>query len=224
MRIVGGMWRGRRLFEPSGSDVTRPTTDRVREAMASMVDSALPEGIEGARVLDAFGGSGALGIEVLSRGAASATFFEADRRAAQLIRKNLDLVGAGAPQARVVAGGTCSLPPSAAGSPGVPLTSCCSTLPMPLARNPWSGSLRPWPPPGRSLRERSPFMSMPLATQEPARRDLRLCVRSATASQVSTSCGWSQLPVEWRVRVAARRYRPPSRALPPRERIPVRLE
>lgn len=104
MRIVGGMWRGRRLFEPSGSDVTRPTTDRVREAMASMVDSALPEGIEGARVLDAFGGSGALGIEVLSRGAASATFFEADRRAAQLIRKNLDLVGAGAPQARVVAG------------------------------------------------------------------------------------------------------------------------
>lgn len=104
MRIVGGMWRGRRLFEPSGSDVTRPTTDRVREAMASMVDSALPEGIEGARVLDAFGGSGALGIEMLSRGAASATFFEADRRAAQLIRKNLDLVGAGAPQARVVAG------------------------------------------------------------------------------------------------------------------------
>ena len=68
MRIVGGMWRGRRLFEPSGSDVTRPTTDRVREAMASMVDSALPEGIEGARVLDAFGGSGALGIEMLSRG------------------------------------------------------------------------------------------------------------------------------------------------------------
>ena len=82
MRVVGGDWRGRRIFEPDGSDVTRPTTDRVREAMASMVNSALDEGIEGVRVLDAFAGSGALGIEMLSRGAAFSLFVDADRKAA----------------------------------------------------------------------------------------------------------------------------------------------
>ena len=74
MRIISGQWRGRKIAEPQGRDVTRPTTDRVREAMASMVDSSLPQGIEGARVLDAFAGSGALGIEMLSRGAAFAAF------------------------------------------------------------------------------------------------------------------------------------------------------
>ena len=62
MRIISGQWRGRKIAEPQGRDVTRPTTDRVREAMASMVDSSLPQGIEGARVLAAFAGSGALGI------------------------------------------------------------------------------------------------------------------------------------------------------------------
>lgn len=89
MRIVGGEWRGRRIAEPAGREVTRPTTDRVREAMASMVDAALDEGIAGARVLDAFAGSGALGIEMLSRGAAHATFFDIDRRAASLVRSNV---------------------------------------------------------------------------------------------------------------------------------------
>ena len=69
MRIVGGEWRGRPIDSPKGRDVSRPTTDRVREAIASMLESALPEGIEGSRVLDAFAGSGALGLEVLSRGA-----------------------------------------------------------------------------------------------------------------------------------------------------------
>ena len=59
MRIVAGMWRGRGIGEPTGRAVTRPTTDRVREAMASMVASARDEGIEGAVVLDAFAGSGA---------------------------------------------------------------------------------------------------------------------------------------------------------------------
>ena len=104
MRVVGGRWRGRRLLEPAGSDVTRPTTDRVREAMASMIDAALPEGIAGARVLDAFGGSGALAIEMLSRGAAFALIYDADRGAAQLIRKNLAQMGAGSTEARVVCG------------------------------------------------------------------------------------------------------------------------
>lgn len=94
MRIVGGIWRGRKLAEPTGRAVTRPTTDRVREACASIAISALDEGIEGARVLDAFGGSGALGIELLSRGATHATFFDSDRRAAALIRRNLETLGA----------------------------------------------------------------------------------------------------------------------------------
>lgn len=94
MRIVGGVWRGRKIAEPSGRDVTRPTTDRVREACASIVNSALEEGIEGALVLDAFGGSGALGIEMLSRGAAHATLFDLDRRAATLIRRNLESLDA----------------------------------------------------------------------------------------------------------------------------------
>lgn len=63
MRIVGGQWRGRPIESPRGREVSRPTTDRVREAIASMLESALAEGIEGARVLDAFAGSGALGLE-----------------------------------------------------------------------------------------------------------------------------------------------------------------
>ena len=109
MRVVGGDWRGRRIFEPDGSDVTRPTTDRVREAMASMVNSALDEGIEGVRVLDAFAGSGALGIEMLSRGAAFSLFVDADRKAAALVRKNLESLGAGAGRCRVVVGDVSAL-------------------------------------------------------------------------------------------------------------------
>ena len=81
MRIVAGQWRGRPIESPRGREVSRPTTDRVREAIASMLESALAEGIEGARVLDAFAGSGALGLEMLSRGAGHATFFDADRGA-----------------------------------------------------------------------------------------------------------------------------------------------
>lgn len=104
MRIIAGEWRGRKLAEPRGRDVTRPTTDRVREACASMAESALSEGIEGARVLDAFAGSGALGIEMLSRGAAWATFFDIDRQAAALVGKNLQTVGCDAGRYRVVPG------------------------------------------------------------------------------------------------------------------------
>ena len=63
MRIVAGMWRGRRIEEPRGREVTRPTTDRVREACASVLDSALDEGIGGARVLDAFAGFDAVLID-----------------------------------------------------------------------------------------------------------------------------------------------------------------
>ena len=104
MRIVGGAWRGRKLEPPRGREVSRPTTDRVREAMASMVASALDGGIEGARVLDAFAGTGALGIEMLSRGAAACTFFDTDRGAAALVRRNLEQLGCAAAHYRVVAG------------------------------------------------------------------------------------------------------------------------
>lgn len=104
MRVIAGEWRGRRIGEPDGRDVTRPTTDRAREACASMVDAALPAGIEGARVLDAFAGSGAMGIEMLSRGAAWCTFFDMDRRAARLVTSNLEAVGCDRARYRVVTG------------------------------------------------------------------------------------------------------------------------
>ena len=73
MRIIAGEWRGRRIAAPKG-DAVRPTLDRVREAWMSMVYTSLP----GARVLDLFAGSGALGLEALSRGAASVDFLEND--------------------------------------------------------------------------------------------------------------------------------------------------
>lgn len=104
MRIVGGTWRGRRLEEPRGRDVTRPTTDRVREACASIADSALPEGLQGARVLDAFSGSGAMGIEMLSREAATCAFFDIDRTAAALVRRNLEMLRAESGRWRVTCG------------------------------------------------------------------------------------------------------------------------
>lgn len=101
MRIVGGTWRGRALEAPRGREVSRPTTDRVREACASVIESALDGGIEGARVLDAFAGTGAMGLEMLSRGAATATFFDADRGAAALVRRNLAAFGCGRDRAQV---------------------------------------------------------------------------------------------------------------------------
>lgn len=104
MRIVAGDWRGRRIEEPRGRDVTRPTTDRVREACASIADSALEDGLEGARVLDAFSGSGAMGIEMLSRHAASCAFFDIDRGAAALVRRNLETLGANRACWRVTCG------------------------------------------------------------------------------------------------------------------------
>ena len=88
MRIISGAARGRNLFTLKGLN-TRPTADRVKEAMFSVLSERLP----GARVLDAFAGSAALGLEALSRGAASALFFEADARAAQVCRRNIELCG-----------------------------------------------------------------------------------------------------------------------------------
>ena len=86
---------------PKGRFVILP----VRDAMApSMVDSALPEGIEGIRVLDAFAGSGAMGLEMLSRGAAHATFFEIDRKASALVRSNVESLAGKGGRYKVVTG------------------------------------------------------------------------------------------------------------------------
>jgi 16S rRNA (guanine966-N2)-methyltransferase len=98
-RIVAGEARGRRLQVPAGAG-TRPTADRVREAMFSAVESARG-GWSGARVLDLYAGSGALGLEALSRGADVAEMVELARRALAALRHNVKVVGL--PGARVVA-------------------------------------------------------------------------------------------------------------------------
>lgn len=104
MRIVGGKWRGRPIEAPVGRGTTRPTTDRNREQMTSMVLSAFGLDLSGVSVLDAFGGSGAMGLELLSRGARSCTFVDRDRKAASVIRRNAKALGAEASEARVVSG------------------------------------------------------------------------------------------------------------------------
>jgi 16S rRNA (guanine966-N2)-methyltransferase len=95
VRVIAGAHKGRTLRAPPGR-ATRPTSDRVREALFSILGD-----VSGARVLDLFAGSGALGIEALSRGAAEATFVESNRRAADVVRANLRAVGASASSVRV---------------------------------------------------------------------------------------------------------------------------
>lgn len=92
-RVVAGRAGGRRLVVPDG-DATRPTSDRVREAMFSTLTSELGS-LDGLVVLDLFAGSGALGLEALSRGAARATFVERDRRALAALRRNVATTGLG---------------------------------------------------------------------------------------------------------------------------------
>src|SRR6185295_14611285 len=102
MRIVGGSLGGRVLRAPAGR-ATRPTSEKVREAVFNILGD-----VEGASVLDLFAGSGALGIEALSRGAAHATFVDAGRPALATIRANLDELGL-APRATVLAGDAAAL-------------------------------------------------------------------------------------------------------------------
>ena len=89
MRIVAGQWRGRRIEAPPGRNV-RPTLDRVREAWMSILQQEIP----GSSVLDLFAGSGALGLEALSRGAAHTAFVENDWRAIRVLKKNIDALSA----------------------------------------------------------------------------------------------------------------------------------
>ena len=88
MRVVAGTYRGRRLAAPGGTE-TRPTSDRVREALFSVLGPS----VQGARVLDLYAGSGALGIEALSRGAAAAVFVDRSHKAIEVVRANLRALG-----------------------------------------------------------------------------------------------------------------------------------
>ena len=92
MRVITGTARGRKLKTPETYDI-RPTTDNVKEALFNI----LQFDIEGRRVLDLFAGTGQLGIECLSRGAASATFVDRDREAVRIVRENLKSCGMSAP-------------------------------------------------------------------------------------------------------------------------------
>lgn len=91
MRIISGEWRSRPLVAPKG-DTTRPTADRTRETLFSMLTSRLGS-FEDLRVLDLFAGSGALGLEALSRGAAHCTFVEQDHLALDALEKNIAKLG-----------------------------------------------------------------------------------------------------------------------------------
>jgi 16S rRNA (guanine966-N2)-methyltransferase len=92
MRIIAGAWRGRQLQVPAGLE-TRPSADRTKEALFSMLASRIGS-FEGIAVVDLFAGTGALGLEALSRGAASCTFVEQEKPALDALRANIALVGA----------------------------------------------------------------------------------------------------------------------------------
>jgi 16S rRNA (guanine966-N2)-methyltransferase len=92
MRIIAGAWRGRPLEAPPGT-ATRPTSDRAREGLFSMLASRIGS-FEGLKVADLFAGTGALGLEALSRGAAHCTFIEKDRQPLDILGRNIDRLGA----------------------------------------------------------------------------------------------------------------------------------
>ena len=104
MRVITGKARGRKLREPKGMDI-RPTTDMVKEAVFNILQFEL----EGARVLDLFAGTGQLGIEALSRGAAEAVFVDGSSAAVKIVRENLKLCGF---EARVLQGDAIGYLPS----------------------------------------------------------------------------------------------------------------
>ena len=112
MRVIAGQWRGRPIVAPKG-DATRPTADRMREALFSMLASRVGS-FEGLAVADLFAGSGALGIEALSRGAAFCLFVEQDRVAVDALKANLAKLEVRAPVADVRATSVMALGPAPA--------------------------------------------------------------------------------------------------------------
>ena len=183
MRIIGGEWRGRKIEEPRGRDVTRPTTDRVREACASMVMSAFNFDLDEVRVLDAFGGSGALGLEMLSRGARSLTTFEIDRNAARLITKNIESLCRDRARWRVVTGDMLASA-SRGRVPGGPFDLVLLDPPYAFGAEPVEELLQNLAQQGLL----TPCLSMPPPMRARIRPALRPCARSATASPRSTCC------------------------------------
>lgn len=91
MRIIGGTYRGKKLIAPQ-NDQIRPTSDRMRETLFNILEHGTGPGIKGTRVLDLFAGSGALGIEALSRGADQVTFVDRSPQSMKLIRQNTALI------------------------------------------------------------------------------------------------------------------------------------
>jgi 16S rRNA (guanine966-N2)-methyltransferase len=94
MRVVGGRLRGRNLASPASREI-RPTADRLRESVFNILIHAYGDPIQGARVLDLFAGTGALGIEAVSRGAAFALFVDNGTEARALLRNNVEALGLG---------------------------------------------------------------------------------------------------------------------------------
>lgn len=128
MRIISGTWRGRILQAPQG-DATRPTADRVRQALFDMLLHAPWGGhdaIQDASVLDVFAGTGGLGLEALSRGAAFATFIEHHRAALVALRANIATLGAADRSAVLAADALAAGPPVA--SPDAPAGAPCSLV------------------------------------------------------------------------------------------------
>lgn len=162
MRIIAGEFRGRKLDAPRG-DGTRPTTDRVRESLMSALVS-LRDGLDGAVVLDAFAGSGALSLEALSRGADTAMLCERDRDAAAVIERNIAALRLGRDRARLVRGDVLK---RGAAAPGVLSISSSSIRPTPPTRRRFSASLAastpqtPWPPISSSATSTTPPTTMP---------------------------------------------------------------
>ena len=108
MRVIAGTHKGRRLYEPKGKE-TRPTSDRLRESIFNILAHRWPDHLVGARVADIFAGSGAMGIEALSRGAKYAVFVEKHTAGRDLISRNLQTMGL-AGKAQVIEGDARKLP------------------------------------------------------------------------------------------------------------------
>ena len=133
MRVIAGEARGRRLEALPGTEITRPTMDQVKEAMFSIVQFDLP----GARVLDLYAGSGQLGIEALSRGAARCVFLDENREAVNIVMKNCKNCGV-FDRSRVNIGEAARYLSACMSSS----TSCCWTRPSTPAR--WKRSCPAW--------------------------------------------------------------------------------
>jgi 16S rRNA (guanine(966)-N(2))-methyltransferase RsmD len=129
MRIIAGEFRSRKLFTPRDASVTRPIPDRVKESLFGLLRGHT----EDATVFDAFAGTGAIGLEAISRGATRCVFVERDRRIAEILRKNIDALGVGE-RAEVVVGD--ALGPGALARCPRPVKLAFFDPPYPLVRDP----------------------------------------------------------------------------------------